>query len=286
DPDYGGYNLSASTSLTDIVKLVASSGAFAALKSDGTVVTWGSSDYGGSSSFGYVGTTTTDTGTTVQVALIENIVDIVSNDRAFAALTASGGVLTWGDISLGGFPAKIYSDYTDTVESIENVNSIYSNGIHSFAAVKNDGSIYTWGTMPAQFNDPTASDMGVSSGDEIQEVIGNATGWTALFTDGSTYHFGGYGSNPTDTGNSSSFTNIIKVYKNHYAWTALDSSGNIYTWGYNWNGGDHDDAGNFYGSSQLASELAGNVTDVIPGSTSFAAILSDGTARAWGSVYG
>ncbi|MCP4472199.1 MAG: hypothetical protein GY815_16230, partial [Gammaproteobacteria bacterium] len=47
---FGGDSSSVASSLTGVESIAATSRAFAAIKSDGTVVTWGSSSYGGDSS--------------------------------------------------------------------------------------------------------------------------------------------------------------------------------------------------------------------------------------------
>ena len=66
--------------------------AFAALKADGSVVTWGHADYGGST------TTTVPTGGT----LTGGVTQIFSTGYAFAALKADGSVVTWGLAGFGG----------------------------------------------------------------------------------------------------------------------------------------------------------------------------------------
>ncbi|MBJ7901598.1 MAG: hypothetical protein GC158_17155 [Cyanobacteria bacterium RI_101] len=63
--------------------------AFAALKSDGSVVTWGGSGYGGNSS-------------SVSSQLASGVTQIFSTSGAFAALKSDGSVVTWGGSSYGG----------------------------------------------------------------------------------------------------------------------------------------------------------------------------------------
>ena len=58
--------------------------AFAALKTDGSVVTWGSSLFGGDSS-------------SVSSSLSSDVSVVYSNFGAFAALKTDGSVVTWGD---------------------------------------------------------------------------------------------------------------------------------------------------------------------------------------------
>jgi flagellin len=99
--------------------------AFAALKADGSVVTWGSSNFGGNSS-------------AVAAKLTGGVEAIYSTSRAFAALKVDGSVVTWGDSSYGGNSSAVAAQLTGGVQAI------YSNQ-WAFAALKADGSVVTWG---------------------------------------------------------------------------------------------------------------------------------------------
>ena len=57
---------------------------FAALRKDGSVITWGWSDSGGDSS-------------SVSSALQDSVKQIYSSWRGFAALKADGSVISWGN---------------------------------------------------------------------------------------------------------------------------------------------------------------------------------------------
>ena len=59
-------------------------GAFAALKSDGSVITWGWSGGGGDSS-------------SVNQDLSSDVISIHAGPKLFAALKADGSVITWGN---------------------------------------------------------------------------------------------------------------------------------------------------------------------------------------------
>ena len=93
----------------------ASEGAFAALKSDGSVVTWGSSYYGGDSS-------------SVSSDLNSGVTHIYSSYGAFAALKSDGSVVTWGDSSSGGDSSSVSSDLNSGVAYV------FSN-LEAFAAI-------------------------------------------------------------------------------------------------------------------------------------------------------
>ncbi|PNK02283.1 hypothetical protein CEP12_17175, partial [Cylindrospermopsis raciborskii S14] len=70
--------------------------AFAALKSDGSVVTWGDSTRGGDSR-------------SVSSRLTSGVTQIFSNYYAFAALKSDGSVVTWGDSTWGGDSRSVSS---------------------------------------------------------------------------------------------------------------------------------------------------------------------------------
>ena len=69
-----------------VIEISSTDDAFAALKSDGSVVTWGSSSYGGDSS-------------SVSTALGSGVIKIFSTQRAFAALKSDGSWLHGGTIN-------------------------------------------------------------------------------------------------------------------------------------------------------------------------------------------
>jgi hypothetical protein len=71
------------------VTIVSNNSAFAALKTDGSVVTWGDSIRGGDSS-------------SVSASLTSGVTQIFSATSAFAALKTDGSVITWGVNSFGG----------------------------------------------------------------------------------------------------------------------------------------------------------------------------------------
>ena len=112
--------------INDISKYINFSNAyaFAALKDDGSVVTWGDTDAGGA--------IPTDVDVT-------NVKTIYSNARAFAAVKEDESVVTWGDSDYGG---SVPSSVSSSLDS--NVKAIYSTQ-QAFAAIKYGGSVITLG---------------------------------------------------------------------------------------------------------------------------------------------
>jgi len=152
--------------------------AFAALRADGSVVTWGDSDYGGDSS-------------AVASALAGEIdvTQIYSTGSAFAALRADGSVVTWG--WSGGNSTAVASALAGDID----VTQIYSTEA-AFAALRADGSVITWGhsdyggdssAVASQLSSGVVSFANVATDDVFQATnknnipIGTAT---ALLTDG------------------------------------------------------------------------------------------------------
>ena len=69
--------------------MVGTFSAFAAVKQDGSVVTWGDADYGGNSD-------------KVGDQLTDGVRHVVGTWYAFAAVKPDGSVVTWGDAGRGG----------------------------------------------------------------------------------------------------------------------------------------------------------------------------------------
>ena len=103
---------------------MATAKAMAALKTDGSVVTWGNSGAGGDAS-------------SITIFLSSGVTSINSTHGAFAALKGDGSVVTWGDKALGGDSSLVSSNLTS------GVTEIYSTA-SAFAANKS-GYVYTWG---------------------------------------------------------------------------------------------------------------------------------------------
>ncbi|CAE8616914.1 unnamed protein product [Polarella glacialis] len=141
DSQSGADSSAVAALLTEgVVQVVATDGAFAAMKangicgncgtfvarlSNGSVVTWGSSHFGGDSS-------------KVAQHLTEGVVQVCGTNTACAALMIDGSVVTWGDDAAGGDSSGVALLLT------EGVIELFSN-YKDFVALKADGSVVTWG---------------------------------------------------------------------------------------------------------------------------------------------
>ncbi|MFM6339725.1 MAG: hypothetical protein ACKPGP_03500, partial [Dolichospermum sp.] len=272
---------------------VRNSGAFAALKNDGSVVTWGSSSYGGNSS-------------TVASRLTSGVIQIFSTESAFAALKSDGSVVTWGAYSYGGDSSRVtnqlasgvtqifstgtafaalrsdgsvvtwgYWGNSSDVGSQMSVTQIFSNG-NAFAALKSNGSVVTWGGYLTGGDSSSVSSQ-LASG--VTQIFSTGTAFAALKSNGSVVTWGSsvYGGVSSSV-SSQLASGVTQIFSTQRAFAALKSNGSVVTWGESWSGGD---------SSGVSSRLASGVTQIFSNDSAFAALKSDGSVVTWGSsVYG
>ena len=146
------------------VVICGSSGAFAAILGDGSVVTWGDAGFGGDSS-------------AVRDQL-KNVQQVQVTHAAFAVILEDGSVVTWGAAVEGG-NSNCVRDQLKTVQQIQAT-------MHAFAAILADGSVVTWGN---------AIDGGDSSAvreqlKNVQQIQATHDAFAAILADGSVVTWG------------------------------------------------------------------------------------------------
>ena len=249
---------------------------FAAIKSDGSVVSWGEGCYSDS--------------TPVANELASGVVSIHGTQTAFAALKSDGSVVTWGSssdeemlqLNYGGDSSAVATELTSGVTKIVSTPT-------SFLALKSDGSTVLWGQhewgSTGAGNCPTYADVSQQL-TNVVDVFANYVAYGAITATGDLITWGGYW-DECEGGDSSaitvSFSNVQTIYSNDQAFAALMNDGTVVTWGNASNGGD---------SSAVSAQLTDVVeihTSTDSGVTSmgyecdaFMAIKSDGTAVTWG----
>ena len=248
--------------------------AFAVIKSDGSVISWGNKEFGGNAPAGLTG-----------------VSQIFSTSDSFAALKSDGSVISWGNIG-GRAPAgltgviNIYSTYAAYVAlksdgtiicwgqndwggnaptGITDVSQIVSTD-NSFAVLKSDGSVISWGTyyngsQYEAFTQP-AGLTGVS------KIFSNRKSFAALKTDGSVISWGD-GSNGGSA--PAGLTGVIQIFSTSSAFAALKSDGSVISWGPNNEGGS------------APAGLTG-VSQIFSNSYAFAALKSDGSVISWNTT--
>ena len=307
--------------LSNVSNIYSNSGAFAALKNDGSVVTWGNFYIGGERVVRHIGSDgydlLDDSGNPIKTDVsgkLTNVVKIIANKQAFAALKNDGSVVTWGNSRKGGAKKiKYYDDSKDVDVSsdlISGVVDIFTTW-ETFAALKNDGSVVTWGNMRfgghkmITYDDENDSrNLDISSGlnSGVFTIYSNARSFAALKENGNVitwglYDWGGeqkikYSEETNDVDVSSDLTSgVVRIFSTRWAYAALKEDGNVITWGNSRKGGlkkvifnsSDDDSNNIDVSSKLTSDIV----TIYSNHEAFAALKKDGSVVTWGnSSYG
>jgi Ca2+-binding RTX toxin-like protein/alpha-tubulin suppressor-like RCC1 family protein len=274
--------------------------AFAALRADGSLVTWGSTvgyssavaakldgtidvtqvfssgeDFAALRADGSVvtwGESLASDSHAVATALngTIDVTQVFSSDYSFAALRADGSVVTWGVAQWGGDSSAVAADLNGMIDVTQ-----VSSTVLSFAALRADGSVVTWGRQ-SWWQGPRTSDLDGTI--DVTHVFSGCEAFAALRADGSVVTWGDADSG----GDSSAVTpalngdiDVTQVFSTWEAFAALRVDGSLVTWGYPLCGGN---------SSAVAAQIDGtiDVTQVFSNYGAFAALRADGSVVTWG----
>ncbi|TOE05141.1 hypothetical protein, partial [Vibrio parahaemolyticus] len=200
---YGQETVEYSTYRVSVVKEIFSNGnnAFAALRNDGSVVTWGNDATGGDSSL---------------VDLSTGVEEIYSvRGQSFAALKTDGSVVAWGNF--GGDCAAACTNLNSGVINIV-------NGQAGFVALKDDGSVVSWGFFGIEI--PSSIDL--SSGVIGIYALRDGQGYAALKEDGTVTTWGNIGSRTSSVDYN---LNVGAVYSDGVSFSAVKYDGTASYWG-------------------------------------------------------
>ncbi|OLQ13941.1 hypothetical protein AK812_SmicGene1920 [Symbiodinium microadriaticum] len=254
--------------------------AFAAIRGDGSVVTWGSELDGADSS--------------LVTAQLNTVVSIQATDCAFAAIRGDGTVVTWGS-ELGG------GDSSRVQDQLKNVVAIQASEL-AFAALLADGSVVTWGFY-ANGGDSSSVQEQLKHG--VYRIQKNKESFAAIKRDGTVVTWGGQKTSldfrciavaaswwafaaiteerrvvtwgeAAAGGDSTSvedrLRDVLAISASERAFAALLFNGSVVTWGDADNGGD---------SSAVQDQLK-HVRHISASGDAFAAILENGKVVTWG----
>ena len=169
----------------------------AAIKTDGTLWTWGRDDYGQLGIGGYFPISKTSPGTTYTGGT--NWKQVAGGERHTAAIKTDGTLWTWGDNSqkqLGRDDAGAKNWSPGTTSGGGTNWKQVSGGSYHTAAIKTDGTLWTWGYNGyGQLGDGT-----LSSRSSPVKTAGGGTNWkqvacgsyhtSAIKTDGTLWNCG------------------------------------------------------------------------------------------------
>jgi hypothetical protein len=225
-------------------------GAFAALKADGSVVSWGYGGTGGDNS-------------AVASQLSSGVRQIFSAGTAFAALKTDGSIVSWGNGDGGGNSSAVASQLSS------GVNQIFSS-YGAFAALKADGSVVSWGNAGGG-GDSSAVTSQLSAG--VRQIVSTANAFAALKSDGSVVSWGSDVGTIGSAVASQLSSGVRQIVSTTNAFAALKAGGSVVTWGKAYGGGD---------STAVTSLLSSGVSQIFASANAFAALKGDGSVVTWG----
>eukprot|EP00928_Gymnodinium_smaydae_P043477 TRINITY_DN29115_c0_g1_i1.p1 TRINITY_DN29115_c0_g1~~TRINITY_DN29115_c0_g1_i1.p1 ORF type:complete len:428 (-),score=70.10 TRINITY_DN29115_c0_g1_i1:55-1293(-) len=180
--------------------------AFAALRHDGSVITWGRAAKGGDSS-------------RVQAQLTSGVQQVAGAYETFVAVKDDGSLITWG--------ADLASNAGDVQAKLAGgVCEIVANQ-YAFAALKGDGSVVSWGL--AEFGgDSSAVAAQISSG--VVQIAARKSAFAALKDDGTVVSWG-LGSNlGIKSVEAEVCGGVVQIAANWNCFVAVKEEGTIVTW--------------------------------------------------------
>ena len=269
------------SSLSSGVRTVSSTpNAFAALKTDGSVIAWGETIGGGDASC----TPDVNCSPAPADSLSSGVAQVFGGYSAFAALKIDGSAVAWGDPARGG-------DASEPVGgALTGLTDIMPNG-YAFAARTSGGGVVTWGdgsdggdpNCPAPCSPAAAGSL--TSG--VTAITSTNTAFAARKSDGSVVSWGAAtsgGDSSTPVGGA--LTGVTSIFATNAAFAALKSDGSVITWGDSAFGGDASCAPGPSCSPASAASLASGVTAIFASQTAFAALKLDGSVVTWGDPEG
>ena len=268
-----------------------------AIKTDGTLWTWGFNP------FGQLGTNdTTDRSTPVTTfAGGTNWKQVDTGWYHTAAIKTDGTLWTWGYNAQGQLGTNDGTQRNTPVTTFAGGTNWkqVSGGFHHTAAIKTDGTLWTWGNNPyggLGTNDTTDRATPVTTfagGTNWKQVdVGGIYHTAAIKTDGTLWTwgynpYGGLGTNDTTDRSTpvttfAGGTNWKQVSTGGYHTAAIKTDGTLWTWGYNLYGqlGTNDTTQRLTPVTTFAGGT--NWKQVDTGWYHIAAIKTDGTLWTWG----
>jgi len=169
--------------LTNWAQVVVGADASAAVKTDGTLWTWGYNFNTGQLGLGDI---TTNTSSPQQVGALTNWAKVVFGKGHAIAVKTNGTLWAWGVGSAGqtGLNTTDVQSSPVQVGALTNWSSL-GGGYNSASAVKTDGTLWVWGN-----NTSGQLGLGNTTNYSSPKQVGSLTTWSRVWSSGS---FSGYG---------------------------------------------------------------------------------------------
>ena len=298
--------------LEDVAQVHTTGTYTAAIKRDGTLWMWGDNQYGHLGNGGqgdrtdryhYVYKTT-------PVQVLEGVSSVVLGEdaNAVAVIRTDGSLWMWGDNQFGqlgnggggnsryetdrdDLPPAVTPYQTRPLQILDGVASV-SIGANHAAAVKTDGTLWTWGSNAYGQLGNGSTETSYVPVQVLEGVSSASLGWSstaAVKTDGTLWtwgrnYYGQLGNGSTE--DAASPAQVLEgvsaaVWDRNYC-MALRTDGSLWAWGWNYNG----QLGNgSWENSAVPAQILEAVSAVSGSQTAAAAIRQNGSLWAWGDNY-
>ena len=268
----------------------------AAIKTDGTLWTWGN---GGNAQLGTNSTTDKSTPVTT-FAGGTNWKQVSGVNLHTAAIKTDGTLWTWGNNTYGRLGNAVTTNVSTPVTTFAggtNWKQVSGGGFHT-AAIKTDGTLWTWGSgedgrlgnaVTTNRSTPVTTFAGGTNWKQV-----NAGGFhtAAIKTDGTLWIWGNNTSGSLGNASTTNVSTPVTTFAGGNNWkqvsagnlhtAAIKTDGTLWTWG----SGDSGRLGNAVTTnvSTPVTTFAGgtNWKQVSCGNNHMAAIKTDGTLWTWG----
>lgn len=272
------HPVAASRLASGVVEAASTYSAFAATKADGSVVTWGETDFGGDAECAPGGSCRP----APAGSLASGVTKVWGTYDAFAALKADGTVVAWGDSASANTSTAVGGTLTGIVDVVP--------GGSSFAAIKANGAVVTWGA-PGSGGDPTCAGGGFctaapagSLASGVVEMNTTNSAFAARKADGSVVTWGdSFAGGNSSAAVGGALTGVTSLAATDRGFAAVKSNGSVVTWGDPDYGADPTCTPGMFCTPAPPGSLASGVVSVVASRQAFAALKSDGSVVAWGA---
>lgn len=214
--------------------------------------------------------------------ILDNIKQVAAGAGGSTAMAVSTGDDLWG---IGDRPGEM---------GIKDVKMVGGTD-YSYAILKNDGSVWTWGeNRYGELGDGTTEMRGdpVKIMDNVQSISGGANHFAAVKKDGSLWTWGwnrlgelGDGTQEDKMLPVKIMDDVAKVSLGGEHSAALKTDGSLWTWGDNDSGELGRETWNAGENKLIPVKIMEDVADISMGDGASAAIKEDGTLWTWGDNY-
>lgn len=185
---------------------------------------------------------------------------VVTNSSAFAALTQSGEVITWGDSYAGGDSREV----TGQLKQVKQIVPVKDG----FAALRQDGTVVYWGNVGKLSLDKALQNRMTN----ITKLFANQEAIAALDANGKvhTWGYGPFGGNSLHV--QDQLVDVVDIFARGRSFVALKKEGSAVIWGQ-------------VEESTNMKKLLPQLTDVAKieyFQHTYAALKKDGTVVSWG----